>query len=71
MWGGQKRNWQLEQARRVFQVGIVAIMIFLTGLIFYQRVLSMTSGTSNWLVDENKYNLIQAKLIQTGESKYK
>jgi 4-amino-4-deoxy-L-arabinose transferase-like glycosyltransferase len=65
-WGEQKRNWQLEQARRVFQVGIVAIMIFLTGLIFYQRVLSMTSGTSNWLVDENQYNLIQAKLIQTG-----
>ena len=49
-WGGQKRGWQMEQARRVFQIGIIAIMVLLSGIIFYQRVVA-TTRRSFQLVD--------------------
>jgi hypothetical protein len=65
-WGNRKRGWQIEQARFVFQIGIISIMIFLSGMIFYQRVIVTTNGVSNWLIDENKYANVQKELDRMG-----
>ncbi len=67
-WGAQKRGWQIDQARRVFQIGIIAIMILLSGIIFYQRVVVTTNGVSNWLIDETKYKNVYQELIQLGDN---
>ncbi len=65
-WGNQKRGWQMEHARLVFQIGIISIMIFLSGIIFYQRVIATTNGVSNWLIDEKKYSLLHQELVRSG-----
>jgi hypothetical protein len=67
-WGGQKRGWKTEQARRVFQIGIIAIMVLLSGVIFYQRVVASTNGVSNWLIDESKYKNVFQELIRLGDN---
>jgi hypothetical protein len=66
-WGNLKRNWKIEQARRVFQIGIVSIMVLLSGIIFYQRVIATTNGISNWLQDEAKYQQLWLGLVKSGD----
>ncbi len=66
-WGNRKRNWQVDQARQVFQIGIVCIMMLLSGIIFYQRVIATTNGVSNWQQDEAKYQRLQHDLVESGD----
>jgi hypothetical protein len=63
-WGGERRGWKIDEARRVFQIGLVVIMALLTSIIFYQRVIQKNAGVSTWLVEENKYQQISAQFIQ-------
>jgi hypothetical protein len=65
-WGNRKRGWQMEQARFVFQIGIISIMFFMSGIVFFQRVIATTNGVSNWLIDENKYANVQKELDRMG-----
>lgn len=62
-WGERKRGWSLDEARRVFQIGLVLIMVLLTGFIFYQRVLEKQNGISAWQVEENHYNKVYEELV--------
>ena len=60
--GERKRGWVSEEARRVFQIGLVIIMTLLTSIIFYQRVIVKENGISTWLVEERHYQNIFQEL---------
>jgi hypothetical protein len=62
-WGERKRGWSSDEARRVFQIGLVLIMVLLTSVIFYQRVLETQNGISAWQVEENHYFSIHEELV--------
>ena len=62
-WGERKRGWVLDEARSVFQIGLVLIMVLLTSVIFYQRVIEKQNGISAWQVEENHYNNIYDELV--------
>jgi hypothetical protein len=62
-WGERKRGWGLDEARRFFQIGLVLIMVLLTSVIFYQRVIEKQNGISAWQVEENHYNNIYDELV--------
>jgi hypothetical protein len=62
-WGERKRGWHLDEARRVFQIGLVLIMVLLTSVIFYQRVIEKQNGISAWQVEENHYYTVYEELV--------
>ena len=65
-WGEEKRGWNQENARRVFQIGILSIMAVLTGIILFQRVLQKTDGVPAWTAEERKYQEIMDALVIKG-----
>jgi hypothetical protein len=63
-WGGKRRGWKVEEARKVFQIGLVAIMVLLTAVIVYKRVATKSGDSTTWLAEENKYKLISERYQQ-------
>ena len=51
-WGVQRRGWHFGRARRVFGAGLVALAVFLSGVLFVTRTLRWSEGVSYRAVEQ-------------------
>ncbi|GAB4472127.1 MAG: hypothetical protein Kow0088_06490 [Anaerolineales bacterium] len=63
-WGVQKRNWNAIRASRVFSLAIVAFLFWLTGYIYWNRVIGESLTTPKWQESQQKGQLICLSLHQ-------
>jgi hypothetical protein len=61
-WGNRWRNWDILQARRFFQVGLVLLAILLTVLIVYNRILGSSDQTA-WDANQNRYTQLEKVIL--------
>jgi hypothetical protein len=66
-WIGRLRRWQVEQATRVFQFGLVLLAFGLTAFLVQTRVVGQP-GSFGWNASANAYSAISQALRETGGS---
>ena len=64
--GVRLRNWSRASALRFLGLGLVLLSIFLTGILFYQRVLGNDPGKIAWSSSWDQYRAVEKALIQSG-----
>ena len=47
-WGGRYRNWREKEAIIVFQLGILFLLVILSGFLVYQRVVKPAGAANMW-----------------------
>jgi hypothetical protein len=60
-WGSRRRNWDVLQARKVFNVGMVLLALLLTGFLMYNRI-SGGSSQIAWDADQKRYSQLEKEL---------
>ena len=66
-WGNRWRNWDILQARRFFQVGLILLAILLTVLIAYSRILGSGDQTA-WDANQYRYTQLEKVILAYGAS---
>lgn len=61
-WGGKRRQWNYEQAWKVFSTGLILFSIVISALVFYKRVLVKDNATNVWQKTYKKYSEIETFL---------
>jgi hypothetical protein len=67
-WVGRLRKWNISQARSVFQVGLVALALFLTVLVSSGRVLGGDFAQPAWNERSAHYSRLERFLVDLGAS---
>jgi hypothetical protein len=67
--GVEKRGWQINQARKVFSWGVVALALFLTTVVGYVRIVGDDNSSLAWNQTPRHYSQIEASLGQRGIAK--
>jgi hypothetical protein len=65
-WIGQKRHWNLNQAQRVFQFGILGLAFLFTIIVFYSRVIGPDINRFTWSSGSSHYLELEAMLHDLG-----
>jgi hypothetical protein len=65
-WGVRKRTWNRSQAQRFFSAGIIILIVFLSSITAYQRIIGNDSTTSHWDQGYVRYKSVEEKLQQLG-----
>ncbi len=65
-WGRVRRGWNIKQARRTFTVGILLILMFVSGFIIKQRVIGADWGDPVWSYSSKHYSEIESALTDLG-----
>lgn len=58
-WLGKKRNWKIEEAIKVFQIGIITLAIWISGYLVIQK-------SSTWKTVSETYIAIETELESIG-----
>jgi hypothetical protein len=64
--GSRWRGWDIAQAERVFQWGVVGIAGVVTVLLFSQRVLGTASRNLDWSEKWEKYEVVEQSILEVG-----
>jgi hypothetical protein len=64
-WGSRKRKWNLAQAGRIFQIGLVGLAVLVTGTVFWSRGLGGNGGQV-WEQENTAYSHIHDYLVSQG-----
>jgi hypothetical protein len=67
-WVGHLRNWNVVQAQGVFQVGIIGLGLFLTGMVTYNRVVGENFVQPVWNSHNVRYLQLEQVLTTLGAS---
>jgi hypothetical protein len=65
-WGGRTRGWNLDQARRVFGFGALALALLLTALVSLPRLFDLEGGGRAWGEPAGYYAQIEEALAEMG-----
>jgi hypothetical protein len=65
-WASLKRGWRLNQARKVFRTSAVFLALFLTGIIFFNRVLGTDWRHPKWSSSARTYQMLGEVLEREG-----
>ncbi|MBN2548624.1 MAG: hypothetical protein JXB15_05685 [Anaerolineales bacterium] len=65
-WAGRLRRWNIPQAQRFFQAGVLILVLFLSIFIFIQRVIGSDTGVYAWDQGARKYQAVEAALMNWG-----
>lgn len=65
-WLAGLRGWNLRQAERFFQVGLIGVVLMVSGLIYYQRVIGSGLTHANWEANDARYIKLENVLSEFG-----
>jgi hypothetical protein len=64
-WGSRMRGWNAIRAGKIFQSALVAVAVFLTGVVIYGRVIG-GGGSPVWAQEDTMYNHLSSYLVSEG-----
>lgn len=65
-WGAKKRGWNLFNAWRVFSTGVVIIVIGISSLLVWQRVIGSDFENPRWGSNARIYADLESRLVELG-----
>ena len=65
-WVGGLRGWNLNQAGRFFQIGLIGLVLLISVLIFYSCVIGTNPAQPVWETNNDKYTKLDAILQKLG-----
>lgn len=68
-WGVRKRSWDRLQAERFFSGGIIFLIVLVSVLISYERILGNDPSANRWDSGSVRYKSVEEKLKQLGAGK--
>jgi hypothetical protein len=64
-WASRMRGWNAIRAGKIFQSALVAVAVFLTGVVIYGRVIG-GGGSPVWAQEDTMYNHLSSYLVSEG-----
>ncbi len=68
-WGVRKRSWDRFQAERFFSGGIILLIVIVSLLVSYERIIGNDLSTYRWDSGSVRYKSVEEKLEQLGAGK--
>lgn len=65
-WGGRLRRWNIPQARRFFQAGLLILVLLISIFVFFNRVIGSETGGFAWDQGAQRYRDVEAALVEWG-----
>jgi len=65
-WGVAKRGWQLIRSAKMFIPAIFFLVLFFSGIVYWQKVIGGDSTSPVWNQEHMQYQAIESKLLTNG-----
>ena len=65
-WAGQRRGWNVREARIVFSTALVVFAIFLSAFTIFSKIIQLDDDQPKWEKDAITYQQIEKTLIELG-----
>jgi hypothetical protein len=65
-WIGERRHWNLGQAKRFFGIGLIGLAVLISVIVYLSRVIGSDFFNPSWAEGYDRYTRLEAALVELG-----